>query len=545
MNISDHVPVNIGILKPTPLNTGNLRPTSSLNDMEGSSQNFNDDGLFSIRTFGPVGSEERDKRFSVIDVRVEIIHPYLYKTLISLRGFYQDIMHGRAYAVWNDEISDFEKSDILNGDTGYQFFIERLPIIKFKQSESEERARKITVIEDAIKNNELTTTRIMVMPAGYRDMEFDRDGKVSEHEVNDFYRSFIATANSIVGSSDLTNPIFNVPRNSIQRTFNTLFQYLFEMLDGKTGFIQSKWARRGIVNGTRNVITSLPSVVTRLGDPTSMTMVHTAVGLYQTLKGTLPVSIHYILNGWIGQIFENGTHARLVNKKTLESELIPLDYDTYDLWTTETGITKLIDKYEDLGIRLSPATVLDHYVGLIYLGDDATFKIFGDIRELPKGFDRSKVRPLTYCELFYISGYREWKDIPVVDTRFPFNQMESLVPTRPYVMTTVKSELRYPLDESWQKISDDEYAATCYPVIDGTDAHFDTASPHFAMLAGFGGDYDGDKMSFNYAYSEESRQELNRLIDDPVHYLSSRGKLSMSSMIDTTILVLHNLTRDF
>ena len=161
--------------------------------------------------------------------------------------------------------------------------------------------------------------------------------------------------------------------------------------------------------------------------------------------------------------------------------------------------------------------------------------------------DRMNVRPVTYCELFYIAGYQYWEDLPLVDTRFPFNQMESNVPTRPYVMTTVKSELRYPLDENWQKLSDIEYAAKCYPIIDGsgTEAHFDTASPHFSLLAGFGGDYDGDKMSFNFAYSDESRQELTDLIASPVHYLSSRGKISMSSMVDTVVLVLHNLTRDF
>lgn len=485
------LPANLGILRPTSQQLGGLKPTKVLDVMEGGTTNFHEDGLFSISTFGRVGTPERDETFSYVDIRVNIIHPYIYDILISLRRFYKDIMHGKAYALWDEKEKDFVAADILTGDTGYQFFMEYLPLIKFKQSGSEERRRKIILMEKTVAEETYLTNKILIMPAGLRDAEIDTDGRIVQAEVNDYYRSVIGISNAIIGSNNLKSKVFDVSRNSLQRSFNDLFDYLYNMLEGKRGLIQGTWAARRLYNGTRNVIASFSNPISDLDDVTAPGIQHTAVGLFQTMKGTLPVSIHCILNGWLSHVFAEGIHARLINKDSLKSEVVKVSHDTLDRWTTPMGITKLIDQFGDVNSRLAPVEIEDHYVGLIYRGPDMTFKIFGDIDELPQDsrFKREHVHPLTMCELLYISGYRRWNKLGVIITRFPSTGLRSTYPTLIRVLTTTLSEQRTELDEYWntQDIDDPNEIATNYPTF-GSDSHFDVLGLDASKLQGLGGD---------------------------------------------------------
>ncbi len=546
--MSSLAPANLSILKPDQQMLSRLRPVKVLDVFEGGTTNFHDEGLFSVTTFGRVGLPERDINFSYIDIRVAIIHPYLFRTLVSLRRFYQDVMQGREYAVWDDKEQDLVRSDILNGDTGYQFFMEHLPIIKFKQSESEERRRKIMLIEKAIKENKMTTTKILVIPAGLRDAEIDKEGRVVQSEINDFYRTLLGISNAVVGSNDLTNRVFDVSRNSMQRTFNELFDYIFSMLEGKRGLIASKWAARNVMNGTRNVITSLVTPVKKLGDPSSVSIKHTVVGLYQTMKGVLPLAIHLLLSGWLSHVFAEGQNARLVNRTTLKSEVVHVDHDTVDEWTTESGISKLIDAYGDTSIRLKPVMINDYYIGLVYRGPNKTFRIFGDIDELPvdRGFSREDVHPLTLTELMYLSCYERFNKVGIITTRFPYSGIRSTYPTLVRVMTTERCETRYELNDDWTydsvgRMDDLAGIATAYPTFKD-NAHFDTMAPHFAFLAGLGADFDGDKCSGNMIYSQEATQEIHDKLNDPANYLDVDGKLLNSSMIDPVVRVLYNMS---
>lgn len=539
------LPANISLLKPTKEQLNGIRPTKVLDVFEGGSTNFHESGLFSIESFGRIGTPERDATFSYIDIRVEIIHPYVYENIVSLRRFYKDVIHGKSYAMWDEKEKDLVAADILTGDTGYQFFMQHLPLIKFKQSGSEERRRKIMLVEKAIADDQYTTSKILVMPAGLRDAEVDDEGRVIQAEINDFYRGLIGISNGVLGSNKLTSKVFDTSRTALQRAFNDLFEYLYTMLEGKRGLIAGKWAARDIFNGTRNVIASVTQPTPRLGDPTMLGIQHTAVGLWQVMKGTLPVSIYHILNGWLGHVFAEAPSARLINKETLKSELVRVNNDTLDYWTTPTGITKLIDDYGDSNSRLRVVEIQDHYIGLIYRGPDGTFKIFGDIDELPldRGFLREHVHPITMCELLYLSGYERWNTLGVIITRFPFTGVRSTYPSLIRTLTTSKSESRRPLDDDWNVIDDPGQIATFYPTFK-SNSHFDTLGLYFGMLSGLGGDFDGDKTSANMVYSDEAVNEIHRTLNSPTNYIDASGGLLNSSIIDTVKRVFEVMTGD-
>lgn len=544
LNRKAFTPVNIKIFRPTVQNVGHLRQVKTLDVFEPSSTSFHEDGLFSVTSFGRVGSKQRDKHFAVIDIKVKIIHPYIYRQLVSLKSFYEEIMLGKKYAMFDKVEGDFVESDPLNGDTGYAFFMAHVSIIKFKQSASEERKRKIELIENAIKDNKLVTDKIIVMPAGYRDVEVDKDGRVTDSEINDFYRRMLSVANSVVGSGDMESEVFNVSRNSLQNTFNALFDYLYTLLKGKTGVIEAKWARRAINDGTRNVITSILSPVGKLGSGESMSMNHCAFGLWQTMKGALPLAINCILNGFLRDVFLNGTHAYLTDPKTLNSEMVAVSYDEYDKWTTAAGISKLIDEYGEVDIRSRPVMIGERYLGLVYRGPDKTFKFFRDIEELPKTLSREHVFPITLVELLYVACYERLGKIGVHATRFPYNGIRSCIPMIPMIISTQNSQRRKPLNDQWQPIDEPSLVAPSYPSFDARSYHYDSMSPHFSSLQGFGADFDGDKQSAGFVYIDDSVEELHERLADPSYYLATDGNLMASSIIDPVEMVFNNMTFD-
>ena len=96
--------------------------------MEGMTKNFHPDGLFSTDIFGKVGGEFRNRIFSYIDLKVPVIHPTLYKVIVRMKGLYEEILMGKSFAVFNPDTKDFEKSTILLGETGYDFFCKYLPV---------------------------------------------------------------------------------------------------------------------------------------------------------------------------------------------------------------------------------------------------------------------------------------------------------------------------------------------------------------------------------------------------------------------------------
>ena len=92
-----------------------MRKVTSLDIMVGATQNFHPDGLFSVQTFGVVGSAMRSTRMAYIDLKISIIHPTIYLAITQMKSMYKDILAGREFAIWDPEKSDFVKSDIIDG----------------------------------------------------------------------------------------------------------------------------------------------------------------------------------------------------------------------------------------------------------------------------------------------------------------------------------------------------------------------------------------------------------------------------------------------
>jgi hypothetical protein len=536
---SSSIPFNISLLQLTEDDIKKLGKVKTLDILESSKQTFHPEGLWSDIIFGTVGSDARDRRFGYIDIKIPVLHPVLYKQLVNAKGLYKEIMAGTTYAIWSNLECDFIRSNAIEGETGYHFFISHFQQLKIKDTSTTRRKQLIRLYE---KYKDKALNRyIIVLPAGLRDIEF-KDGRMSMDDINSFYRKLISLSNNITDASMRTNPeLIDTTRFTIQKTFVDLYEYISNMVEGKKKLFLGKFASRRIFNGTRNVITATPPGGRYLGNPDDVRYNNTVVGLFQLLKCLLPVVRKEIRDGFLSKVFTDPNQpVKLTNTSSLISEELYIDSAYFDRYQSDEGIEQLIQSFSQESIRHTPIVIEGHYLGLMYKGPDDTFKIIQDVREIPDDRSKDDVEPLTLIQLLYCSCYKILNNkYPLIISRYPTAGTGSIPTTLPYCKTTTTSEIRYELDDNWHRTND---KAVSFPVTGDTTVN--AMSPPSASLGGMSADFDGDVISGNAVYSDEAISENLRHLNSFRALIDSSGKMSSSMGYDTVNYVCHNLSGD-
>lgn len=486
------LPANLDILELTNQQLKLIRPVTSLDIFDGRGGNFHDDGLFSTSTFGRVGDPIRDRRFGYIPLKISVFHPTLFKTILKLNNLYEGIISGREFATFDEEQNDFIPSNAIDGDTGYAFFVKHFPALVPKRTGSSVRDVRVDKI---IKyQNRALVSNWLVMPAGLREADIETDGRVSMDEVNEMYQGVLMQTRNIPDNLERGTleeiQVYDRTRYAITMKIVEIYDYIEKLLSGKRGFIQSRWASRRVFNSTRNVLSSLDTGVADLSKPNRPHFRDTVIGLNQATKNVLPKAIFYLRTSIVDEIFDTASNrVELVDKDTLKSTFVEVSTNELDTWTTIEGLERVINDLGVLEKRDRPVIVNEHYLALIYVDDKQNYKIIRSIDEVPEGYDRSFVRPITLIELIYLSGVDHWNTFPCFVTRYPIENLYSSVPCRQYVKTTEKGELRYRLDRDWKR-EPIEGRALEFPVITSdhvTKYHDSTAVP-VTILAPLGAD---------------------------------------------------------
>lgn len=545
------LPVNIKLMNTRNERVKDFKKVTSLDTFDGmNTNNFHPEGLFSTEIFGRVGTPERDTRMSFIHTKITILHPFIFKKIIRLKGLYKGIITGRQFAVWNEVESDFESSDMVNGQTGYNFFLTHLPKIKFKTTASVSREMNIELVQKAITEGTAFVTNVPVIPAGLRDAFLRPDGQVTEDEINPLYRALISASNAIPDSGEYNTSVFDTTRVSMQNALNNVFEYLWNLYSGKSGFAQSRFYSRGVFNGTRNVISAMDTATPRLGVAHSPKLNNTVMGLFQTMKAVLPVTQHLLMTGFLGDAFTAGDgRAYLTDPKTRRQVMVMVNRREYDRYTTPDGLNKCVNAFFNRRNRLKPVKIAGNYLGLVYRGEvngKQVFKFFKDINDLPKGLDPKDVHPITWAEMFYVAGYRKWNRYPVMFTRYPVAGLGSCYMSLVYVKTTAQGEQRWELDDTWniKEFHDDNpitYAYE-YPNVK-LDSFVETAQPHPSRLAGSAADFDGDTGSQVVLYTDESIKEIYKHLNSASAYINPKGGFLNSPYVETVERVVVGLMR--
>jgi hypothetical protein len=294
--------------------------------------------------------------------------------------------------------------------------------------------------------------KFVVMPAGLRDYTLDENNQPSEDEINTLYRKVLSLA-GVIGTVDskLNAEYFNNMRFQLQIACNEIFEYIKNLLEGKSKLVLGKWAGRKTFHSTRNVITSYVSKNKKLFGPNHVSTNQTVVGLYQFLRATLPLSIKNVRDGYMTKVFSGpNTPMMLTDKKTLKKVIVPIDGKEYDKWMTNEGLEKVFATYGQENLRHDHVEIAGHYAGLIFKGKDNTYRFLQDIDELPERYNKEDVSPITVTELIMLSVYEGSSEIPCFVTRYPVTGYGSIYPSYVYLKSTVENEIRILLDDNWE-----------------------------------------------------------------------------------------------
>lgn len=555
--IERNLPILIWILDASDSALKHIQPVTRLDIMDGATLNPHPDGLFSTEIFGPFGNELRDKMFGKIDLKVDIMHPKLYRDVMSLKGQYKRIIDGSLYARWDDKLKDFitVEEDDLDGKTGYGFFMSHVKDIKFEKNKSITRNETIDGVTKW--NSRFFMNNLVVIPAGLRDIEVSGDGRITKNEINDLYYRVLASASVIVKSNNMTGPEYDGIRRNIQNAVNDIYLYLEGMVGGKRGFMREKFISRRVMDGTRNVITAMDATGVHLDSPNVPGFDSTVLGLYQTSRSLAPKLIHWMIEGPVSKLRTVGDEqVPLVNKKTLKREYVNIDPDILDKYISEQGLMDLIARQADLDARHRPIEVGNYYLSLVYT-DATTFKIFDSIDELPEVQAKlvkdgvARVDPITLEELIYYSMYDKIGEHFNISTRYPGTDDNSTYPTRIYVKTTTTASALYELDQNWelQLESDDitkdiKTLAPEWPM-KGIHTYHDSHSPHSSRLGWSQADFDGDTMSSTSLMSSSATNELADYSKTRNAWITPDDQMRATIAYDTSVLIFKNLTGRF
>lgn len=521
-----------------------IREITRLDMLDGSSNEFHPEGLFSTEIFGKVGTKERDSTYGKINLRVRILTPYMFDSLTTLKSLYRGIIDGTEMAIFDDVEKDFVRSKDANASTGYSFFMAHFDKIVFTKNNSKKRNRLVTSIEKWRHRG--TMKNCIVMPAGMRDLEIDPSGRPVKHEINDFYTKILAASRSITPTTDMESDVYDNVRKYLTLAVFDLYNYIGDIIFGKGGFIKDKVSSRRVHDGTRAVLTSMNTSASYLGSPNQPSYDSTVIGLLQGAASLAPLVINWLREGHLSKLAESGDGlVPLVNGKTLLMDFVDVPSKIRDIFVTEDGIRSLINQLSNTQARHRPVMIGKDYVKLIYV-DDKYFKVFDSIDEVPDGFDKKKVRPISLIELVYTAGYNKWSNFHGLVTRYPHNNEDSTYPTTAYVKTTAVGLQLLELYDDWRKPSllEIDRLAVEFPDAKSNVFH-DSLSPHPTRLKGLGADFDGDMGSWTALQSIESNTEIKKYFTTRQAWIGVNGKLRASFNYETAELVIRNLTGRF
>ena len=508
-------PLNLRLLNGDRGFIKNLLPVTSSQIHTSSTDDLDPNGLFSQSIFGRISDPKRMKTLSYIDLHTKVIHPLVWKNIERVSTWYTDIFMGKRYATFDTKTKQFVPSDAIEGETGPSFFLDNLPNLKFLRNKSNQRDLRIDVIEKY--RDTALYDYVLVLPAGQRDLEEGRGGNLKCDDINDAYRALIGLAKNI-DKSDKSNPFNHRSQALMQSHFNSIFEQIFNFLKGKGGFTASKWTKRNVEHGTRTVISAMRLQSNNVNGPQKVSINDLHVGLAQTMRGTLPLTINKLTNGLANTVFNSDGTANLIDKKTLKRKVGAVDAKWRELYTTEDGVLSLIREFKVDDYKFNDVEIQGHPCALIYR-DDTAFMVKSDIEDFPEKF-RKDVRPITKFELYYYLLSDIDRETVVWATRYPFATEDSMFPAIPYIKTTIVGDALFEYDSEGNK-TDKMFRE--FPVL-GAGA-VATISPHPNRLALLGGDHDGDTMSLEFAMTSESVREVKEYLMNPLNMIS-RGNFA-------------------
>ena len=478
------------------------------------------DGLLSNEIFG-ITQEERSGIYAYIDLKENFIQPYFFKIWLkidrNLRACVYEtqnfIIDNNGYLVPDD-----------NGNTGLKWLYANRSKLNFKNTKKD---TILNALIDARKKDKLFTSKLIVIPPYYRDVDTSKGGKVGVGEINKLYISLLNSVKALSESQMFGFEMIGGTRGRIQDILTQIYNWFTvgeSVIGGEhTGsglFKKFGLLRRSVMSKTTDnsarLVISAPNINANSIKELMVDMDYSAAPLSAALVVAYPFVIHELHNFFMNEFGGKTRYPVLYRGKLTTVELAnPLLEFSDDRFDAE--MNEFIHGYSN---RFKPVQVpntegLD--VRLRFKGYSITAEQYANgMRENGKMIERD----LTWVDIFYMVAVAATEDKVAIITRYPVDSYFNQLYTRIHVSSTIKTEPMvingkfYP----W------------YPHIEQKDIGSNTsnkfidtlsmANPYCVLM---GADYDGDQITLKMAYSIESNEELKRYMESKAQFITLSG----------------------
>jgi hypothetical protein len=463
-------------------------------------------GLYSTQIFGAIGSVVRYSKFGYIDLHTEILHPYIYDLISSMGTMYNNILTGKLYVIFKN--GDFEISDVANGNTGYAFFLSVLKDIKFRHTDSNKRTKIIEVIEKYRKKGTLTSQYLLVLPAGLREFKMKGESQVVEDEINNYYREVLSLSKltALINDNDSLDGL----RVKLQLSIDKIYKYIYQILEGKKGFLQGEWASVAVEYRSRTVAVGTPTKIVKLHEYKKSFIDTLEIGLTQFIKAIDPLTKHELYQFVYNRINLEANKFLVYDKGFKWIDVKP---KTVERWTLQDEMDNILNSMVDNAFKEVVVKINNKiFIPVIDTGDTITILTENSKVE-------GEIRGMRYGELFYFLIYKYIYKLPGFITRYPITEQGSLVPVLIDVNSTIiNRNVKIVIDDIEKK----EYYLENYPILDGS--WINGMNIPDTRISGLGADFDGDQILLMVVMEEEAIKEVMDFINSPECYIGTTGE---------------------
>ena len=498
------------------------------------------EGLGSYEIFGHPGSQARRETFGYISLHAKFVHPHVYNVLCSLSRAIQDLIFGEAKFYLEDgKLKRYNEGEKLPAKipvgTGVDFLYLIYDKLDWESASSTSNARNMRVqLLKSLKKEEVFVDKVLVIPPFYRDVDMV---KGSKNEINIMYSRILNMASMIRSSSGLFElQGITESHKGIQRSLNEIYDYFIGFVAGVHGFMHEHVMGKTTDYSARCVI-STASLNEERAEDMEVTFHKSALPLAIAIKCFAPYIAHGVKN-IVEQAMSGSKFINVIeNGKTTRKALA----DHWEEAISSNYIYKLIEiYYNSREHRLDPYTVEcadGTKVPLYYLSSD--YDLLGAGKEIDPSVLLSSIKfePLNLTQLFYMAAMQTIQEKVVLITRYPIEDYHNIYPSRFNIMPctkTVTKTIDGVLYPRWPDLS----GAT----INNADKFFvDTLRIFPTYLKALGGDFDGDMVSVQGLFAEESVNEGIAYTHSVTNVVSIEGG-TMRTILDLSQHTLFGLT---
>ena len=510
------------------------------------------DGLLSNEIFG-ITKDDRTSIFAYIHLGGdEFMHPLLYKTWMRMDNKVKDVLCEVTNYSFDEKKGKFVEDQ--NGKTGLKYLKEVLMTKKLKKSNSDKRNKKIDFIERY--KDKLFIKNLIVIPAGFRDVDTEGSGRVGVGEINKLYNSIIRDSKALAESEDFGLTMNGMLRYRIQETIMKIYNWLIfgrdpltgkdaqaSGLSRKLGLIRRAGMKKSFDWGSRLVICTQDLRKEKLSD-IEIGVDEIGVPLAALCANLFPYMLYHIRK-WFENNLSDITDLMVVNAKTKQQERARIQ--DWQMVYSDERIKKELDRFMhgmanrfiaiEAPIETKNGTVAYLQFKGYNVPDEKAAQNIKDGTMNKESYPLN-ARPLTWCDLIYRAALEAASDKMALVTRFPMDSYWNQFPAKIKVISTIET---IPM-----MVNNTFYPA--YPKIklkdinkNSSNKFIDVALPNNARLDSIGGDFDGDTISIKIPYSIEANEELRKSIESNKHYIGL-GAINKMTTIHEGVQSLYQLT---